>query len=158
MGLALRSEQRLAGVHPHLARVVRVAAELEGPDILVVEGYRSAERQARLYAAKLTKIKSGGPHQRGEAVDLCVMVDGDDRWDGPAFPPLADRMRAAAQNLRIPLRWGGCWDRPVLLWTRPAEEELALYMRRWYAKHPQQLSGEQKQPFLDQPHFELHNP
>lgn len=151
MALAPRSEARLAGVHPHLARVVYAASEMEGPDILVVEGYRSAERQAKLFAAKLTKIKSGGKHQRGEAVDLCVVVDGEDRWDGPAFAPLADRMRAAARSLEIPLRWGGCWDRPVLLWTRPAEEELALFVRRWYASHS-------AAPFIDQPHFELHNP
>lgn len=149
MALNALSEKRLFGVHPHLVRLVQTASELPGPDILVVEGVRSAERQAKLFAAGLSKIQAGGPHQRGEAVDLCIMIDGEDRWDGPAFPPLADRMYKAARSLEISLRWGGCWDRPMLLWTRPAVEELALYVRRWYAR------GNKKEPFLDQPHFEL---
>jgi peptidoglycan L-alanyl-D-glutamate endopeptidase CwlK len=60
-----------------------------------------------------------GRHLTGHAVDLAAFIDFDGdgqkdideaiRWDWPLYFKLADAMRKAAEELEIPVEWGGHW-------------------------------------------------
>jgi len=102
------SRKKLEGVHPDLVRVVSLAIGLSTVDFSVIEGLRTAERQAELVRAGASQtLKSR--HLTGHAVDLVPLVEGKIRWDWPLFHPLAVAMKEAARQLNIPLEWGGDW-------------------------------------------------
>lgn len=114
MKLSLSSEKKLVGVHPDLVKIVRQAALDTDLDFIVTEGVRTAARQAELYAAGASKLKTGGRHQIGDdafghAVDLAAMIGTEARWDWPLYSRLANTMKGAAAKLDIPLEWGGDW-------------------------------------------------
>jgi peptidoglycan L-alanyl-D-glutamate endopeptidase CwlK len=48
-------------------------------------------------------------HITGHAVDLAALVGGQVRWDWPLYGKLAEAMKAAAAELKIPMEWGGDW-------------------------------------------------
>lgn len=116
---------RLAGVHPNLIKVVKAAALITKQPFTVIEGVRTAERQAELYAQGRTKpgpvvtwvhvsnhqVKADG---YGHAVDLgALKVDGSIDWNTNArYDTLKEAMFAAAihQIPVIGLRWGADWD------------------------------------------------
>jgi peptidoglycan L-alanyl-D-glutamate endopeptidase CwlK len=118
--LSTTSEQRLRGVDPRLAAVVRDAALRlpAGPRFIVVEGLRTKERQAQLYAQGRT---APGPvvtwtmqskHLDGLAVDLAPLAsDGSIDWKNTAaFDSIARAMREAADALSYGIRWGADWN------------------------------------------------
>lgn len=105
-----RSEKNLKGVHPDLVRVVRKAA-LIMPDTLgfvVTEGLRTQQRQAELVKAGASKTMNSR-HLTGHAVDLAATVGGEVRWDWPLYRTLADAMKAAAEEEKVDVVWGGDW-------------------------------------------------
>lgn len=107
MTLNTRSEKNLTGVHPDLVKIVRKAAE--SASFVVIEGLRTAERQAQLFKAGATKtLKSR--HLTGHAVDLAVLVGDEIRWDWPLYAKQAEAVKQAAKQLKIPLEWGGDWE------------------------------------------------
>ena len=106
MTLNVRSEKNLAGVHPDLVKVVRLAAERAV--FVVTEGLRTPERQAQLVAAGASKTTKSR-HLTGHAVDLAALVGDEIRWDWPLYKKLADVMKQAAQELNVPIEWGGDW-------------------------------------------------
>jgi peptidoglycan L-alanyl-D-glutamate endopeptidase CwlK len=126
--LSDRSMRRMAGVHPELVRIVTHADTLRAIDFQVVEGMRSAKRQKELLAAGATTTLRSR-HLTGHAVDLAVFVEGKLRWDWPLYHRLASVMRHAADEIGIPLEWGGDWksfkDGPhfQLPWSFPEDEE-----------------------------------
>jgi peptidoglycan L-alanyl-D-glutamate endopeptidase CwlK len=98
----------LAGIHPDLARVIRRAAEMGVLAFTVTEGVRTLARQKQLYAAGAsTTMRSR--HLTGHAVDLAVLVGGHVRWDWPLYHRLAGVVKAAAEELAVPIAWGGDW-------------------------------------------------
>lgn len=106
--LSQKSRDRLTGVHPDLVSVVHRALEVSEVDFAVLEGVRSMAKQEQLYAAKATTtLKSR--HLTGHAVDLGAIVAGTVRWDWPLYHKIADAMKDAAEQLGIPLEWGGDW-------------------------------------------------
>jgi peptidoglycan L-alanyl-D-glutamate endopeptidase CwlK len=106
--LSQKSKDRLTGVHPDLVSVVNRALELSEVDFAVLEGVRSLAKQEQLLAAKATTtLKSR--HLTGHAVDLGAVVAGTVRWDWPLYHKIADAMKDAAEQLGIPLEWGGDW-------------------------------------------------
>lgn len=117
--LGARSLARLNGVHPNLVRVVRRAISLSAVDFTVVEGLRTPERQAELFAQGRTKpgakvtwtLKS--KHIDGLAVDLAPVLPGGaiDWTNHAAFNEISRAMFAAAKEQGITLRWGADWDR-----------------------------------------------
>jgi peptidoglycan L-alanyl-D-glutamate endopeptidase CwlK len=109
MKLPPSSLEKLKGVHPDLVRVVMKAAELTDLPFIVVEGKRDLARQKKLLAAGATTLLKSR-HLTGHAVDLVPILDGKPRWDWPLYLKLAVTMRAAAQALNIPIRWGGIWE------------------------------------------------
>ena len=106
--LGTRSRSRLDGVHPDLVMVVERAIQITGVDFTVLEGLRSVERQETLVASGASKTMNSR-HLTGHAVDLGAWVGGEVRWDWPLYYKIADAMEAAAEELQVPLEWGGNW-------------------------------------------------
>lgn len=104
--LNARSRKALVGVHPDLVRVVELAAERCTVPIVVTEGRRDQERQAMLVAAgKSWTLNSR--HLTGHAVDL---VDADNfGYEAPDMEQIAQAMKDAAAELKVPIVWGGDW-------------------------------------------------
>lgn len=132
--LGQRSLERLNGVHPDLASVVKRAIELTTQDFSVLEGVRTDKRQRELYGQGRTAkelaavridpalakpemdqvtwtLKSNHFKQAdgyGHAVDL-VPYPLD--WNTLAkFDAIADAMAQASKELGVPIRHGADWD------------------------------------------------
>lgn len=103
--LGNRSLQNLSGVHPDLVAVVKRAIEISEQDFTVLEGIRNINRQRELVkTGKSTTMNSR--HLTGHAVDLAPWPIS---WDWEYFYPIADAMKAAAEELDVNLEWGGDW-------------------------------------------------
>lgn len=103
-----KSLAKLEGVHPDLVRVLKRAIKLTPVDFSVVEGVRTRKRQAELFAAGASKTMNSR-HLTGHAVDIAPYVAGSIRWDWPLFHQIAPAMKQAAQELGVPVVWGGDW-------------------------------------------------
>lgn len=106
--LGLRSLNNMRGVHPDLVKVIKRAIEISAVDFTVIEGLRSKARQAELYKQGATTTMRSR-HLTGHAVDIVPYVGGSIRWDWPLFTPIETAMKQAAQELGVPLEWGGDW-------------------------------------------------
>lgn len=106
--LSERSKKNLQGVHPHMQALVEHALKVCTIDFAVIEGLRTIERQKQLVASGASRTLNSR-HITGHAVDLAPWVAGTLRWDWPLFQPIADAMKLAAAELRIPIVWGGDW-------------------------------------------------
>ena len=112
--LGTKSLSNLKGVHPDLVKVVKRAIELTECDFTVTEGLRTKERQAQLLKEKKTTTMNSR-HLTGHAVDLAAWVipEGSDKgtvsWDWKYYEQIADAMKKAALELKIPIEWGGDW-------------------------------------------------
>ena len=103
--LGNRSLQNLSGVHPDLVAVVKRAIETSEQDFTVLEGIRNINRQRELVkTGKSTTMNSR--HLTGHAVDLAPWPIS---WEWEGFYPIADAMKAAAEELDVNLEWGGDW-------------------------------------------------
>lgn len=102
------SRSRLRGVHPDLVHVVERAIELTTVDFIVTEGVRAVDRQRQLVDAGASKTMRSR-HLTGHAVDLAALIGGKISWDWPLYGKLADAMKQAAEELSIPIAWGGDW-------------------------------------------------
>lgn len=116
---------RLAGVHPDLVKVVLAAAKLSKQPFMVIEGVRTAARQAQLYAQGRTKPgpkvtwvtvsnHQAKPDGFGHAVDLAAIApSGAIDWETNAsYDTIKAAMfaAAAAQTPPVALRWGADWN------------------------------------------------
>jgi peptidoglycan L-alanyl-D-glutamate endopeptidase CwlK len=103
--LGLRSIQKLSGVHPDLVAVVNLAISTTEQDFSVIEGIRNIQRQRELVARGSSQIMNSR-HLTGHAVDVAPFPLS---WDWEYFYPIADAMKAAADELGVELEWGGDW-------------------------------------------------
>jgi len=105
--LGTRSLQNLSGVHPDLVAVVKLAISITEQDFTVIEGIRNINRQRELVkAGKSTTMNSR--HITGHAVD---MVPWPVDWnDLERFEVMSEAMKQAAEELDIPIVWGGDWN------------------------------------------------
>lgn len=106
--LGSRSKTRLEGIHPDLKKVVERAIALTDVDFTVLEGIRSKRRQRQLFNKGASKTMNSR-HLTGHAVDLGAWVGGTVSWDWPLYYKIADAMKQAAEELDVPLEWGGDW-------------------------------------------------
>lgn len=112
--LSQRSLTRLAGVHPDLVEVVKLAILRTSVDFTVVEGVRTVAQQ-REYVARGSSKTMGSFHLPqadglAHAVDLAPLVGGAIPWNEWAqFKELADVVKACAAELGVPVEWGGDW-------------------------------------------------
>lgn len=158
MGFQLgpKSVAELQGVHPKLVAVVHRAIELSGVDFGVHDGLRTEAEQRQYVATGVSKTMNSMHRRQGDgyghAVDLVPYVNGKLRWEWPPIFVIAAAMAIAAREQKLPLRWGGVWDRrfPVDFASySPAgmKKEVDAYTARRRAMG--------KSAFLDGPHFEM---
>lgn len=107
--LSLRSRNNLIGVHPDLIAVVERAIQITPIDFVVIEGIRTMERQKELVRKRASRTLDSR-HLTGHAVDIAPWIDGTIRWDWHPFHVIAkEAMKPAADELGIPIEWGGDW-------------------------------------------------
>jgi len=106
--LDARSLKRLEGVHEDLVKIVKLAIDYSPNTFIVTEGLRTVERQKQLLAAGASQTLRSR-HLTGHAVDLAVKVGDEVRWDWPLYNALSVIMKDCANQLEIPLEWGGDW-------------------------------------------------
>ncbi len=111
--LSQRSLNNLQGVHPDLVRVVQRAIQITQVDFMVTCGVRTLAEQKVLVAAGASKTMNSrhipGKDGFSKAVDLAAMIGPNVRWDWPLYSKLAEAMKTAAAELKVPLEWGGDW-------------------------------------------------
>lgn len=129
------NQERLAGLHPDLVKVVRLAGEHS--DFAVLEGLRSVEREQDLIAKGHSALADPMKcrHVTGHAVDLGCLVMQDGKhvvaWRWSLYSVLAANMKQAASDLGISVEWGGVWkglkdgDHFQLPWAKYPVEETA---------------------------------
>jgi len=144
--LSTRSLDKLEGVDSDLVAVVKRAIELTKVDFGVIYGMRTVEEQEKLVAAgKSQTMKSN--HLVGKAVDLMAYVDGKGVWELNVYDDLCDAMKAAAEELGTPVKWGAAWSEgDIRTYPGTAEDAMMKYidLRR----------SQGRRPFIDGPHFE----
>ncbi|MEP3431771.1 MAG: peptidoglycan-binding protein [Roseibium sp.] len=108
MKLTTTSLNRLKGVHPDLVKVVKRAAEITKQPFQVTEGLRTLARQRQLVRRGASKTLNSR-HLSGHAVDVVAKIGPRISWEVPLYYAIADAMKQAAEELGIPLEWGGDW-------------------------------------------------
>ena len=104
---------KLKGVDPKLAKVIIEAAKTAPAPFKVLEGLRTAARQAQYYKAgtsMLDGVKKKSKHQLGKAVDIVPFIGGkviNRSWT--PFYPMAANVKATAKRLGVKVTWGGDW-------------------------------------------------
>lgn len=127
------ADRRWERIHPDFQQRVlalyRVMEEQHGYRMVLVEGFRSAQRQAELAAkgAGVTRAGAGQScHQYGMAVDSALYRDGKLQWD--MRDPWVRRGYFLYGELaqQVGLEWGGSWrsikDYVHLEWKAPCRE------------------------------------
>lgn len=124
--LSPNSLKRLSTVKPSLQAVVKRASEITEVDFAVTCGNRTQAEQDALYSQGRTKPGQkvtwtrNSRHIGGNAVDLVPVINGHAEWDNDGklglWPRIAQAMKQASKELKIPITWGGDWirtpDRP----------------------------------------------
>lgn len=145
--LSQRSLDRLEGVKPELVAVVKRAIELTKVDFGVVEGLRTEETQKQYVAAGKSQTMTS-KHLTGDAVDLVAYVGSSVSWELNLYDDIADAMKAAAIELRVPVKWGAAWNVPdITQWDGTMADAMNHYIDARRAQG--------RRPFIDGPHFEL---
>jgi peptidoglycan LD-endopeptidase CwlK len=109
--LSTRSLASLAGVHPDLQRLVRRTGELcdaKGLDFIVTDGCRSLEQQKAFVAAGKSQTMHSR-HLGGFAIDFVARIQGRVTYDVTAMTEISELFKEAANELQIPIEWGGDW-------------------------------------------------
>ena len=100
-----RSKERLKGVDAKLVNVLNELVKIM--DVTIIEGLRTKKRQEELVKQGASKTKFS-KHIEGKAVDVAPYpIDWKDR---DRFHYMGGMIRGIAQQLNIPVRWGGDWD------------------------------------------------
>jgi peptidoglycan LD-endopeptidase CwlK len=111
--LGPRSKMRLNGVHPDLVKVVERAIQITTVDFTVLEGVRDPQRQRKLVDSGASQTMNSrhipGADGFGKAVDLGAWVDDQVDWSWPLYHKIADAMKEAARQVKVPIEWGGDW-------------------------------------------------
>lgn len=145
--LSTRSLSKLEGVKPELVAVVKRAIEITDVDFAVIEGVRTVQRQRELVAKGASQTMKS-KHITGDAVDLVAYIGDRISWELSLYDNIAAAVRAAAQELEVPIRWGGAWHvEDIRKWDGSMEDALNEYVEL------RKSMG--KKIFIDCPHFEL---
>lgn len=111
--LGPRSKMRLNGVHPDLVKVVERAIQITTVDFTVLEGVRDPQRQRTLVESGASQTMNSrhipGADGFAKAVDLGAWVDDQVDWSWPLYHKIAAAMKEAANQVKVPIEWGGDW-------------------------------------------------
>lgn len=102
------------GVHPDIAAFSRALINKcanMGIPMFANETWRGAERQKQLYVQGVSSIKSGGPHEKGFAVDIIHSVKG---WalSEAQWAVIGHMGKELIIQRGYKLDWGGEWKNP----------------------------------------------
>lgn len=112
-----RSKHRLRTAHPLLQKLCERVVETY--DCTVLEGHRGERKQMRYYTMRPQRSKTPWPQSKhnsfpSNAVDLAPYdagAPGGVDWENTkVFYHFAGYVQRCAEELGIPLRWGGDWD------------------------------------------------
>lgn len=104
-----RSLNNLAGVHPDLQAVTRRALELTEVDFTVIDGRRTKAEQREMVRKGASRTMNSR-HLTGHAIDFMALdANGKGTWDWPYYVQVAEAFKQAADELGIPIVWGGDW-------------------------------------------------
>ncbi len=110
-----RCLNRLQEAHPDLQKVILRADAVYPGEFIVIEVLRTAERQQYLYDTKKSRtlrsrhVPESNKCKMPCAVDLAVVIKGEVIWTLPEYKILATAVKQAANELGIPIEWGGDW-------------------------------------------------
>ena len=111
--LSEKSRVKLQGAHDDLRRVIERAATISDMDFTVLEVLRTLDRQKEMVAKGSSKTMKSrhlpGDDGKSRAVDVAPMDGGQVSWSWPLYHRLAKIIKRAAQDLGIPIEWGGDW-------------------------------------------------
>ncbi len=102
------SYDKMSGVRPELVAIASRALDLSTVDFGVTEGLRSEARQRELVASGASQTMNSR-HLTGHALDVVAYVGGTVSWDWPLYDRIAVAMKSAAEELGVPIEWGGDW-------------------------------------------------
>lgn len=111
VSLTQLSLKRLEGVHPHLVKVAKRAAEITSQPFQVTEGTRTLSRQHELVKRGASRTLRSrhipAPNGLGHAIDVVATIGGRTSWEVPLYHRIADAMKAAAKEMGVEIEWGG---------------------------------------------------
>ena len=101
------SRAEIRTVHPELQKLCHRALLRSSVDFRILQGIRTAAEQLAAYRGGFSKIKSGGRHQFGCAVDFMVWdaATGKFTFSKPAlYAKVREAFYVASAELKIPIR------------------------------------------------------
>jgi peptidoglycan L-alanyl-D-glutamate endopeptidase CwlK len=111
--LSQKSLTKLEGAHPDLRKVIVRAAALSDIDFTILEVTRTVARQRTLVASGASKTMRSrhipGTGGFSHAVDVAPLDGGQVSWAWPLYNKLAPVIKQAAQDVGVPIEWGGDW-------------------------------------------------
>lgn len=111
------SEEKLENVHHDLIKVVDRAAKITKLDFVVTEGARTVAQQkvnvkkGASQTMRSRHVPASNQCKMACAVDVAPVVSGKVRWDWPLFHILAATFKQAANDVGVPIEWGGDWKK-----------------------------------------------
>ena len=109
-----RSKARLATCHPDLQRLMQKV--IERIDVTVLVGHRGEEEQNEAYRKNQSRLQFPNSKHNSipsKAIDIAPYIPGRGiDWNyTPQFYLVAGIVLATAAELKIPIRWGGDFNR-----------------------------------------------
>jgi peptidoglycan LD-endopeptidase CwlK len=145
--LSKRSLDNLNGVDERLVAVVEYAIQVTKVDFGVTEGLRTSQRQRELVASGASQTMNS-KHITGHAVDLMAYIGKRASWELNLYDDIADAMKLAAQEIDVPIRWGGAWNvSDIRKWDGTMQDAMDFYV--------DERRSQKRRVFIDGPHFEI---
>lgn len=107
--LSKKSLNNLVGVNSDLVRVVTIALSTSQIDFGIISGLRTIEEQTLLVKFGKSQTMSS-KHLTGRAVDFFCYVNHLGTWEGRYYKEVSDVFKKVANDLKIPIIWGGDWN------------------------------------------------
>jgi len=111
-----KSELSLSTCDFALQNIARQALAFGLMDFMVIEGYRTDEKQHEYFLNGSSKVDAGNPAAKhnikplSKAFDAVPYVNGNLSWNKLHCCVLAGIILAIATKLGYKIRWGGNWD------------------------------------------------
>uniref|UniRef100_A0A6M3JZY2 Putative structural protein n=1 Tax=viral metagenome TaxID=1070528 RepID=A0A6M3JZY2_9ZZZZ len=111
-----KSEMSLSTCDFALQNIARQALALGLIDFMIIEGYRTDEKQHEYFIEKKSKVDAGNPkamHNKkplSKAMDCVPYINGNLSWNKLHCCCLGFMILSVAANLGYTIRWGGNWD------------------------------------------------
>ena len=103
------SALKLSMVHPDLQSVFKEAISDAPYDFSITCGIRTKEEQKKLFDAGKSKTMNSR-HLTGNAVDVCVIIDGKASWEMKHYKELMEHVKTVAKTLNVPIQCGCDWE------------------------------------------------